>query len=241
MNLNRKFAGAAAAVALLAGAGGAYAVNSGSSRDSGRDAFLGDVAKRLNVSTDQLEAAFKGALSDKLDRDVAAGRLTRQQADEIKKRVDEHGGVPFFGGGPPPPPGGPGRPPFPGPPPPGAPPPFGHPGPAGPLGAGIDAAAKYLGLTRAELRAKFRSGKSLADVAKDVGKPVDGLKGAIEDAAKSALDKAVADKKITAEEEQHALDELHQHVDDIVNGRPGDRPPRPPRRGWDRRHARGHW
>src|ERR1700710_1649531 len=111
--LKRKVVGAAAGLAVLAGAGGAYAVTSGS---NDRQTFLNDVAKRLKVSPDELNAALKGALSDRLDADVAAGRLTPEQADRIKKEPEEHGGVPFMGHGR----GGP--PPFAGPPPPGAPP-----------------------------------------------------------------------------------------------------------------------
>jgi hypothetical protein len=239
-SIKRKLAGVAAGVALLAGAGGAYAVTKSSGAD-GHQAFLNNVAKRLNVSPQQLESAFQGALSDRLDADVAAGRITRAQADEIEKRMKQHGAVPFPGAGPPPlagppPPGAPPRPPFferrgghgrfggPG--------PHGPGGPGGPLMAGIDAAAKYLGLTDVQLRTQLHSGKSLAQVAGDKNKPVDGLKSAIEDAVKADLDKAVADKRITAAQEKHVLDELHTRIDDIVNRKPGDRPPRRGRGGW---------
>jgi hypothetical protein len=212
--VKRKVAAAAAGVAVLAGAGGAYAVTKGSARGD-RQAFLSDVAKRLNVTPQQLQSAFQGALSDRLAADVAAGRLTQQQADEIKQRAKDRGGVPFgpgrFGGGPPPfgPPGGPGGP------------------GGGPLRAGLGAAATYLGLSDAQLRAQLQSGKSLAQVAGDRNKPVAGLKTAIEDAVKSELDKAVAAKRITAADEQQELSELHSRIDDIVNGKPGV-PPGPP-------------
>lgn len=229
--VKRKLAAAGAGIAVLAGAGGAYAVTNGSARDD-RQAFLNDAAGRLKVTPQELEAALQGALSDRLDAAVAAGRLTRQQADEIKQRAKQHGGLPFpgpgrFGGGPPPPPFG-------GPPPPGAP----H-GPGGPFGAGLDAAAKYLGLTDVQLRRQLWSGKSLAQVAGDRNKSVDGLKGAIEDAVKSELDKAVADKRITKADEQRELSELHSRIAEIVSRKPGDRPPPLPRgrRGW---HHRPH-
>jgi hypothetical protein len=235
--LKRRLAGGAAGLALLAGAGGAYAVAQGGS--NGRQAFLNDVAKRLNVTPDQLTAAFKGALADKLDADVKAGRLTQAQADAIKKESEEHGGLPFGGpgrGGPGPgfgpgrpgpggPLGGPGRPP--------GPPPFAGPhdghGPGGPFAAGFAAAAKYLGLTDAQLKTKLEAGKSLAQVAGDQNKDVDGLKSAIEAAVKTDLDKAVTDKRITQKQEDRILSGLHARIGDIVNRKPGDRPPRPPR------------
>src|SRR3954451_20595536 len=107
MRLNRKFAGGAVGVALLAGAGGAWAVGSGSGSSSpGRDAFLNDVAGRLSVTPEKLKGAIQGAFEDQLDADVKAGRLTQAQADAIKKEAKEHGGVPF--GPPGPGPAGPG-------------------------------------------------------------------------------------------------------------------------------------
>jgi hypothetical protein len=85
----------------------------------------------------------------------------------------------------------------------------------GPFG---DAAATYLGLTPDELRAQIDSGKTLAQVAADQGKSVDGLKAAIIAGAKTELDRAVAAGKITAAQEQKMLDDLKSHIDDLVNG-----------------------
>jgi hypothetical protein len=227
----RKLAGGAAGLVLLAGAGGAYAVsNAGSSRD----AFLNDVAKRLNVTPEELKSAFQGALADKLDADVKAGRLTQEQADRIKKEAQQRGGVPFPGPGRfhdgPPPLGGPG-----GPPPRGPHGPGGPRGPGGPFAAGFDAAAKYLGLTDMQLDRQLESGKSLAQVAGDRNKDVAGLKSAIEAAVKADLDKAVADKRLTQQQEDKILSGLHSRIDGLVNRKGGDRPPRP-------RWRRGpHW
>jgi hypothetical protein len=216
--LRRKAAGAAAGLALVAGAAGAaYAVSGGSSDN--RQAFVNDVAGRLHVTPQQLKDAFTGALSDRLAADVKAGRLTQAQADEIKRHAQEHGGLPFFG----PPPPGPGRfggPHFGGPPPLGGPPP----GAPGPIMAGLDAAAKYLGLSDAQLRTRLRSGKSLAQVAGAQNKPVAGLKSAIEAAVKKDLDQAVADKRITKAQEDHIVSELHGRLDEIVNRTPGAGP-----------------
>jgi hypothetical protein len=85
----------------------------------------------------------------------------------------------------------------------------------GPFG---EAAAAYLGLTPAELRAQLESGKTLAQVAAEQGKSVDGLKAAILAGAKTDLDAAVAAGKITAAQEQKMLADLESHIDDLVNG-----------------------
>ena len=226
LTLKRKVAGAAAGLALVAGAAGAaYAVSGGSSDN--RQAFLNDVAGRLHVTPQQLKDAVAGAFGDRLAADVKAGRLTQAQADEIRRHFQEHGGVPFLG--PPPGPGGP--------PPLGGPPlGFGHP-PPGPIFAGLDAAAKYLGLTDAQLRTRLMSGKSLAQVAAAQNKPVDGLKSAIEAAVKKRLDQAVTDKRITQSQEDHILSDLHARLDDIVNRKPGAGP----RLGMRFRHRGPHW
>ena len=63
-----------------------------------QDAFLNNVAKRLNVTPAALKAALKGANDDRIDAAVAAGKITKEQGDAMKARAAE-GGVPLFGGG----------------------------------------------------------------------------------------------------------------------------------------------
>jgi hypothetical protein len=234
--LKGKVAITAVALAVFAGAGGTYAATKGSGGDQ-RQLFLDDVAKRLHVSSDQLDSAIAGALSDRLDAAVKAGRLTREQADAIEKHKKQEGGLPFLGPGIGIGPGkfagpGPGR--FPGP---GK---FlGGPPPPEAIMAGIETAAKYLGLTEAQLHEQMESGKSLAQLADDRNKPVDGLENAIKDAARSKLDAAVSDKRLSKAQEQQILDELNRHLDDIVR-RKGAGPPPIDRRGgphWDGSHA----
>jgi hypothetical protein len=201
--LKRKVVIGAAGLAVLAGAGGTYAATRGSDDDDERQAFLNDAAKRLDVSPDKLEEALQGAFFDRLDTAVEEGRLTRSQADAIKARVREKGGPPFLGGGR----FHDGRP---------------H---GGPLLGGIDAAAKYLDLSEAQLHDELRSGKSLAEVARDRDKSVDGLKEAIEGAVRSRLDEAVADERLTEEQKRRILSDLENRIDAIVE-RNGGGPPR---------------
>jgi hypothetical protein len=214
-SLKRKLAIGATGVAVLAGASGTYAATRGG--DDERDAYLGDVAKRLGVSRADLSSALRGAFFDRLDAVVAAGRLTQEQADRIKKDVREHGDAPLPFGGPPHLERGRG---------PGfGPPGLGIPGPGldhrGPVFGGFDAAADYLGLTDAQLRRKLENGKSLADVARDENKSVDGLERAIEDGVRKSLDDAVKDKRITGEMRDKILDGLDARIDDLVRMKPG--------------------
>jgi hypothetical protein len=197
-----------AATTLAVVGGGAAAVAASGSGSHGSD-FLDSVAKHLGVTPQKLEDATKAAAIDQVNADLAAGRITQAQADELKKRIEAGDGVlggprgPGFGRGP----GGPG---FAAP----AGPGFGKPA----IANEIAAAAKYLGLSGADLSAKLRDGQSLADMAKAQSKDVAGLKTAILDAAKADLDKAVADKKLTQSQADDIANGLKSHIDDIVNG-----------------------
>jgi hypothetical protein len=93
--------------------------------------------------------------------------------------------------------------------------------PPKPLPDFMESAAAYLGLSEEQLAHELEGGKSLAEVASVQGKSVDGLKQALLDAAKTGLDKAVADGDLTAEEAQAILTKLEAGVDDLVNGKGG--------------------
>ncbi len=111
---------------------------------------------------------------------------------------------------------------------------YGGPGPdgfrgghrGGPLMLGLDSAADYLGLSPAQLRQRLAKGNSLADVAKAQGKTVDGLEQALLDAARTRLDKAVGDGRLTSAQRDQLLKDVQQHVADLVQGKgpgPGGR------------------
>jgi lambda repressor-like predicted transcriptional regulator len=193
----------AAALVVVLGAGAAVAASG--SRNPASD-FLGDVAKRLGISQQKLEDAIRDTAIAKIDEAVAAGKITKEQGDELKARV-RAGDVPAF---------------FP----PLAGPKLGI-GPFGPdsgrfhLGIpGTDllgTAADYLGMTEADVRQALRNGHSLADLAKDKGKSVDGLKQALKDAIRKSADQAVKDGVITQEQANALVEKLSGAVDDIVD------------------------
>jgi hypothetical protein len=213
-SLKQKAAVGVAGVALLAGAGGAYAATRSTATPgpaktraqitAQRNAFLDDVAKRLGTTRAKLEAALKGAAVDRVDAAVASGRLTKAQGDAIKQRM-QSGNGPLLGLGP----GlkGPGHRGF----------GFGFRLGFGP-GRSLDAAAHYLGLTDKQLRTQLRSGKTLAQLAKSKGKSLPGLESAIRGAVKARLDKMVQNKRITAAQRDDLLKRFDQALPNLVNG-----------------------
>jgi hypothetical protein len=187
--LKLKVGAGVAAAAAVAGGGAALAADRfGSSSDS--QAVVNDAAKQLGVTPSALSSALKKALENRIDAAVAAGQLTKAQGDELKQRI-ESGQLPLFFG----PRGGPHE-------------HFGE----------LDAAASYLGLTEDALETQLESGKSLAQVAKDRGKSVDGLIQALVDSATKRLDADVAAGRLTKAQEQQILSGLKQRITDFVNG-----------------------
>lgn len=201
----RTIAAGAAALLAIAGGGAAVAATNGSSQQQDIQAVVDDAAGQLGISSTKLSDALKQALENRVDTEVAAGRLTKAQGDELKARIDA-GDVPLIAVGPPP---------------------GFHHGPP----PGLDAAASYLGLTDAQLDASLRSGKTLAAIAKADGKSVDGLVAAMLADAKQHIAADVAAGRLTQAQQQDLLSNLEQHITDLVNGK---RPTPPAGAGFDR-------
>jgi hypothetical protein len=181
--------------ALVIGAGAAVA-GGGLGFDNDQQAFLDNAATRLGVTPAELKTALQGAYGDRLDAAVAAGKITKEQADALKQRAKD--GIPLFGGR--------------------------HGGPGGfgfHASASLTAAATYLGLTEAELRAELQAGKTLAQVAKAKGKSVDGLETALAAEAKKKLAAAVKAGTLTQAQADEIEKRLNEHLDDLVNGTGG--------------------
>lgn len=220
-NAKRNTAIAVTAAVLVGGGGLAVAATSGDDHAKEQKAIIDNAAKRLSVTPDALTSALKGAFEDQLDQAVKDGKITQKQADAMKARIAK-GDLPFGGGG-----RGHGGP--------GGPGGFdGHRGPGGPGGHGeeLTAAATYLGLTEAQLRAKLVKGTTLAKIAKDQNKDVAGLEAAIVDAKKADLAQAVKDGKLTQAQADAIEKDLAAHVkDEVENGRPAHGPRGPGGKG----------
>jgi len=193
-----KFAAGAAAISvILVGLGAAAAVAASSALSASEEskAVIEDAAGQLGVEPDALSDALKQALKNRIDAAVQAGRLTEAQGAELKERIDSGDGLPLFGGIRP---GGHG---------------LGHTGPFG----NLDNAAAYLGLTEAELRDQLAD-KTLAEIAKDREKSVDGLVQVLATAAEKRIDEAVADGRLTEEQANELKSELDDRIEALVNG-----------------------
>lgn len=192
--------GASVALLIGLGAAGAIAANKVLSPSNESKAVIDDAASQLGVTPTALSNALKQALKNRIDAAVAAGTLTKEQASELKARIDSNE-FPLLG---------PGR--FGG--------PFGHglghPG----HGQGLAAAAAYLGLSEADLRTKLAD-QTLAEVAKAQGKSVSGLVDAMVAAIGKSIDDAVAAGKLTKAEADTIKSRLQERITELVNGEHG--------------------
>ena len=184
-----KLAAAATALVAVAGTGGALAATS-VHHDTARQALISDAAGRLHVSPQQLQGAMQAAFRDRLNAAVAAGRLTSAQAQRIEQRMQARGATPWLS--------------------------------TRRLhrhgsGRRLAVAAEYLGLSRQQLVAQLRGGKSLAQVAQARGKPVQGLQDALLAAVKTRLDEALAAGRITSAQEQRRLARAPARIQRLIN------------------------
>ena len=177
------------------------------SRSEESEAVVNDAAEQLGVEPAALSDALKQALKNRVDAAVEAGRLTQEQGAEMKARIDASE-VPLLGLG-----HGHG---------------LGHHGHFG----GLDAAATYLGLTEEELRTSLGEGKTLAEVAKERDKAVDGLVGAMVAAAKEDIDQAVEDGRLTDAKRKEILSTLEARITEKVNSQFRGGPGGPGRGDW---------
>jgi hypothetical protein len=107
-----------------------------------RPSIVDDLAARLGISADRLRDAFKATLTARIDAAVAAGRLTPEQGARLKERIANTKRLGFqlrpalVGKR------------------------LGFANRVAATAKGFGAAADYLGLTRGELRAELRNGRS---------------------------------------------------------------------------------
>ena len=100
-------------------------------------------------------------------------------------------------------------------------------GPGVGFGSDLNAAASYLGVSKAKLQVQLRAGKTLAGIASATsGKSTAGLIAAIVAAETKQIAVARSAGKITAAQQKSMLARIEQRVKGLVNGtRPSGSPP----------------
>ena len=190
-------------LAFVVGAGTAIAASGGAATSP--SAFVDSLAQHLGISREKLDDAARSAAVDQVETALDAGTITKEQADDLKQRI-ESGDVPLFGLGL-------GR---------GFGPGFGDGhgsrGLGGHLGGHLSAAAEFLGLTEDELRSRLADGKTLAQIAEAEGKSVAGLKQAMIADTKKRVAEAVKDGKLTEPQGADILERYTERVDALVTG-----------------------
>ncbi len=175
-------------------------------------AVIDDAAAQLGVQPKELSDALKQALKNRIDEAVDAGKLTKEQANELKKRIDSERVSAALRTWPA----------------------SGRPGDHG-RGAGFgfshhfgfdltETAAAYLGMTETELREALHD-QTLAEIAKEKGKSVSGLVQAFVATQEKRIDEAVADGHLTKAQATELKAKLEERTQALVNGDlrgPGD-------------------
>jgi hypothetical protein len=187
MRLNRNaLAALAGGAALLVGGGTAVAAQGNGDRANRCEALLAKIAEKRGVSVEQLRADITAKLTARVDAALAAGRISPELAAKLKERIAA--GVLCKR--------------------PAVTAKLARPGMFG-------AAARFLGLKRAELRAQL-PGTSLAALAQKQGKSVDQLEAAMLAPAKARLARAVELGRIQQARADAALERLGKLVDRLV-------------------------
>jgi polyhydroxyalkanoate synthesis regulator phasin len=170
--------------------------------------YLDRLARNLGVTPDRLRDALKQTALEEVDAALARGDITQEQAQRLRDRINQAGGLGFFG--------------------PGFVKGFGPMGPGGKgdrVHLGIKATgerlAQWLGITEQQLRDELR-GRSLAEVAQAHGKSRDQLKQFLLDNARQTLSDAVARGAITQQQADRVLQRLEDTIDQMIDRRHGD-------------------
>jgi len=206
----RRIVVAALAIVLVGAAliGGSIGLAVAQGEDGPVRTFLGRVAEKLGIGEDDLRSAMTEAQQDITDEQVAEGRLTAEQGERLKERIEDKG---FLG-----------------------------PRDRFAIGAHVrhhngrlvlEATATVLAMEPEDLVGELKDGKTLAEVAKEQGMPLDQFTTELLAQVEQELAALVAEGKITDEQAKAALERIKENIDRIVNAQPGPCGFGGPRRG----------
>ncbi|MBC7077518.1 MAG: hypothetical protein H5T92_04340, partial [Synergistales bacterium] len=167
----------------------ALAQNTTAPKDTFFQSFLDKLAANLGLEKSRLEEAVKQTELQLLDEAVQQGRLTADQAQKIRERI-EAGDVlplgPFHG-----PRGGPCR------------------------GDRLESVARVLGMSADELKVELDQGKTIEDIAKEKGLTLEQLHQKVLEAKIQEIQQAVKDGKLS----QDKADQLIQRLQNAPLGK----------------------
>jgi hypothetical protein len=164
------------------------------------DLFWQALAQKLGTTVDKVKQAETDARKDAITQGVTQGLLTQTQADGMLQRL-QNGTLDG---------------------------PFGGRGIGGPFGgasaaiatAELDAAAKALGMTSADLKTALQT-KTLLALAQEKSLDVTKLRTAIADAEKAAIDQAVKDGTLSQSQADSLKANIKPENIDLLHGLPG--------------------
>jgi ribosomal protein S20 len=193
-------AGVGSLVLLVAGLGaaGAIAASRMLSPSDESKAVIDDAAAQLGIEPSELSDALEQALENRIDEAVEQGRLTEEQAERMKERLESSDYPLLFGMWP-----GRGH-------------GFGWGRHFGSFGI-LEEAAAYLGMTEEELREELRD-STLAEIAKDQGKTAAGLVDELVAVQTKRIDDAVDEGKLTDEQADRLKSGLEERTQALVDG-----------------------
>ena len=210
---------AALAIALVGTAlmGGGIGLAVAQGEDTPVQTFLGRVADKLGIGEDELRSAMTEAEQEVIDERVAEGKLTVEQGERLRERIEEKGLLGPRGGS--------------------------LEGQRGRFCDGVfdcihdrvrdhvrdqdkqlpmEAAAAVLGMEPEALLSELQEGKTLAQVAEEEqGMAVDAFTSAMLAQVRQELDALVADGKLTEEQADARFERVEENIDRIVNAQPG--------------------
>ena len=215
---------AALAIVLVSTAviGGGIGLAVAQDEETPVQSFLGRVADKLGIGEDELRSAMTEAEQDIIDERVAEGKLTAEQGERLRERIEEKG---LLG-----PRGGPLE------------------GQRGRFCDGVfdcirdrvrdhvrdqdgrlpmEAAATVLGMEPEELLSELQEGKTLAQVAEEQVMAVEEFTAALLNEVRGKLDEKVAEGNLTQEQADTIFGRVEENIDDIVNALPKPHGPCP--------------
>jgi len=221
---------AALAIVLVGTAviGGGIGLAVAQDEDTPVQTFLGRVADKLGIGEDELRSAMTEAEQEVIDERVAEGKLTAEQGERLKERIEEKGLLGPRGGL-----------------------------LEGARDQGrirdhlcdrvfdcipdrvrdrahdrvrdhtLEAAAAVLGMEPEELLSELQDGKTMAEVAEERGMAVDELTAAMLPQVRQELDALVAEGKLIQEQADANFEHVEENIDRIVSALPHSHGPCP--------------